>query len=206
MARDFEVQASKVPEVTLGFWMIKILATTLGETAGDTVTMTWLKADVMVNTGYLVGSAIFLSVLIVLVAVQIAAKRFHPFLYWATIVASTTCRHDDGRLCHPLAGHRLYWRLTAPVHLPDDGAGTLVPVGGHHLGEHGEHAAGRGLLLGGDYIFADARNRPWRLDRRYAVLDTEAGRWSLAPDWRSLPLSTTGRVCRGSCCSGPPSF
>ena len=79
-----------MPEVTLGFWIIKILATTLGETAGDTVTMTWLKADVMVNTGYLVGSAIFLSLLILLVGLQIAAKKFHPFLYWATIVASTT--------------------------------------------------------------------------------------------------------------------
>jgi uncharacterized membrane-anchored protein len=90
MTRDFEVQASKVPEVTLGFWMIKILATTLGETGGDTVTMTWLKADTMVNAGYLVGSAIFLSLLIVLVAAQIAAKRFQPFLYWATIAASTT--------------------------------------------------------------------------------------------------------------------
>src|SRR5215475_6342926 len=90
MARDFEFLASKVPEVTLGFWIIKILATTLGETGGDTVTMTWLKADVMVNAGYLVGSAIFLSLLIVLVAAQIAAKRFHPFLYWATIAASTT--------------------------------------------------------------------------------------------------------------------
>jgi uncharacterized membrane-anchored protein len=81
---------SKVPEVTLGFWIIKILATTLGETGGDTVTMTWLKADVMVNAGYLVGSAIFLSALIVLVIAQIVARKFHPFLYWATIVASTT--------------------------------------------------------------------------------------------------------------------
>src|SRR5262245_14499931 len=80
---------SKVPEITLGFWIIKILATTLGETGGDAVTMTWLRADVMVNAGYLVGSAIFLTVLIALVAVQIAAKRFHPFLYWSTIVAST---------------------------------------------------------------------------------------------------------------------
>ena len=78
MARDFEVQASKVPEVTFGFWVIKILATTLGETAGDTVTMTWFKADVMVNSGYLVGCAIFLSALILLVAIQIAAKKFHP--------------------------------------------------------------------------------------------------------------------------------
>ena len=81
---------TKVPEVTLGFWIIKILATTLGETGGDAVTMTWLKADVMANAGYLVGSAIFLTALIVLVSIQIATKRFHPFLYWSTIVASTT--------------------------------------------------------------------------------------------------------------------
>jgi uncharacterized membrane-anchored protein len=81
---------SKVPKVTLGFWIIKILATTLGETGGDTITMTWLKADVMVNSGYLVGSGIFLTLLVVLVVAQILARKFHPFLYWATIVASTT--------------------------------------------------------------------------------------------------------------------
>src|SRR5690242_21830943 len=75
--------ASKVPAVTLGFWIIKILATTLGETGGDTVTMT-------MNLGYLIGTAIFLGLLVLLVAWQIAAKRFHPFLYWATIIASTT--------------------------------------------------------------------------------------------------------------------
>ena len=90
MTHNSEPHASKVPGVTLGFWIIKILATTLGETAGDTVTMTWLRADVVVNSGYLVGSAIFLSVLIVLVGIQIATKKFHPFLYWAVIVASTT--------------------------------------------------------------------------------------------------------------------
>jgi uncharacterized membrane-anchored protein len=75
--------SSKVPAVTLTFWIIKIVATTLGETGGDTVSMT-------MNLGYLVGTAIFLSVLVVLVAVQIAAKKFHPALYWATIIASTT--------------------------------------------------------------------------------------------------------------------
>jgi uncharacterized membrane-anchored protein len=74
---------SKVPEVTLFFWIIKIAATTMGETGGDTVTMT-------LNWGYLLGTALFLGVLIVLVIAQIFAKRFHPFLYWATIVASTT--------------------------------------------------------------------------------------------------------------------
>ena len=75
--------ASKVPAVSLGFWIIKILATTLGETGGDTVTMT-------MNMGYLTGTFIFLSLLVVLIVLQITAKRFHPFLYWATIVASTT--------------------------------------------------------------------------------------------------------------------
>lgn len=75
--------ASKVPEVTLGFWIVKIAATTLGETGGDTVTMT-------MDLGYLTGTAIFLLVLMVLVGLQIAAVKFHPFLYWTTIVASTT--------------------------------------------------------------------------------------------------------------------
>jgi uncharacterized membrane-anchored protein len=74
---------SKVPAVTLGFWIIKIAATTLGETGGDSVTMT-------LNWGYLTGTAIFLSALVVLVVLQIAAKKFNPILYWATIVASTT--------------------------------------------------------------------------------------------------------------------
>jgi uncharacterized membrane-anchored protein len=83
---------SKVPAVTLGFWIIKILATTLGETGGDTVTMTWLgetTSDANPN-GYLIGTAIFAALLVVLVVFQILARRFHPFLYWATIVASTT--------------------------------------------------------------------------------------------------------------------
>jgi uncharacterized membrane-anchored protein len=80
---DSKAILSKVPAVTLTFWVIKILATTLGETGGDTVTMT-------MNLGYLTGTAIFLSLLVVLVAVQIAARKFHPFLYWATIIASTT--------------------------------------------------------------------------------------------------------------------
>lgn len=71
-----------MPAVTLGFWIIKILATTLGETAGDTVSMT-------LDLGYLVGSAIFLTILLALVWLQIAARRFHAALYWATLIAST---------------------------------------------------------------------------------------------------------------------
>jgi len=74
---------SKVPAVTLTFWVIKILATTLGETGGDTVSMT-------MNLGYLVGTAIFATALVLFVVLQIRARAFHPFLYWATIIASTT--------------------------------------------------------------------------------------------------------------------
>lgn len=77
------VSESKVPEVTLGFWIIKIAATTLGETGGDTITMT-------LNWGYLAGTCLFLAAMVVLVAAQIRARKFNPALYWATIVASTT--------------------------------------------------------------------------------------------------------------------
>jgi uncharacterized membrane-anchored protein len=89
---DVRAVLSKVPAVTLTFWIIKIAATTLGETGGDAVTMSWLgeTTDHPVANGYLIGTAIFAAALLVLVILQIAAKKFHPFLYWATIVASTT--------------------------------------------------------------------------------------------------------------------
>ena len=78
-----DIALSKVPEVTLLFWVIKIAATTLGETGGDAVSMS-------MHLGYLVGTAIFAGVFIVAVAAQIKAKRFHPLLYWTTIIATTT--------------------------------------------------------------------------------------------------------------------
>lgn len=74
---------SKVPQVTLMFWVIKIFATTLGETGGDAVTMTW-------KLGYAVGSLIFLGFFAVTLAAQVASKRYHPFVYWAVVVATTT--------------------------------------------------------------------------------------------------------------------
>jgi uncharacterized membrane-anchored protein len=86
---------TKVPAVTLGFWVIKILATTLGETGGDSVSMSWLgettpEAGAGGMNGYLVGSAIFGALFLVLLWAQIRSRRFSPWLYWATIVASTT--------------------------------------------------------------------------------------------------------------------
>jgi uncharacterized membrane-anchored protein len=83
---------AKVPQITFLFWIIKILATTLGETGGDAVTMSWLgettsRAE---PAGYLIGTGLFGVIFIVAVLVQIRAKKFHPFIYWLTIVATTT--------------------------------------------------------------------------------------------------------------------
>ncbi|MGA9866899.1 MAG: hypothetical protein WBQ75_10740 [Acetobacteraceae bacterium] len=83
MSSIVERGLAKVPAVTLGFWIIKIAATTLGETGGDAVSMS-------MQLGYAVASGIFIGVFVIAVAAQIAAKRFHPFLYWAVIVATTT--------------------------------------------------------------------------------------------------------------------
>jgi uncharacterized membrane-anchored protein len=83
MTTSSESAVSKVPEVTLVFWITKILATTLGETGGDAVSMS-------MDLGYLVGTGIFAVIFAVAVGLQIAAKKFHPFLYWATIIATTT--------------------------------------------------------------------------------------------------------------------
>jgi uncharacterized membrane-anchored protein len=86
---------AKVPAVTLAFWVIKILATTLGETGGDAVSMSWLgettpTAGNGALNGYLVGTAIFGVLLVACVWLQVRARRFKPWLYWATIIASTT--------------------------------------------------------------------------------------------------------------------
>jgi uncharacterized membrane-anchored protein len=83
MNHSGEALLSKVPEITLGFWIIKILATTLGETGGDAVSMS-------MNLGYLLGTAIFAALFAIAVAAQISAKRFRPWLYWLTIIATTT--------------------------------------------------------------------------------------------------------------------
>jgi uncharacterized membrane-anchored protein len=83
MKSSVEEGRSKVPEVTLGFWLIKILATTLGETGGDAVSMS-------MNLGYAVSSLIFIAIFAAAVAAQIRSKAFHPFLYWFVIVATTT--------------------------------------------------------------------------------------------------------------------
>jgi len=83
MNSEMEAEFSKVPEVTLLFWIVKIAATTLGETGGDAVSMS-------MNLGYLVGTAIFAALFALAVSAQVSAKRYHPLLYWTTIIATTT--------------------------------------------------------------------------------------------------------------------
>jgi len=201
MTHDSQIY-SKVPEVTLGFWIIKILATTLGETGGDSVTMTWLKADVMANSGYLIGSAIFLSALIVLVLIQIAARKFHPFLYWATIVASTTfgttladfatrslgIGYTGGSLllfgCLMLVLALWYWsEKTISVNT----VSTPRVEAFYWTAITFSQTLGTAL---GDWI-ADTGH-----------LGYEAAHWCSLRDWQSLPLCTTGRMCLACCCSG----
>ncbi len=81
--RPARARFAKVPEVTFGFWATKVLATTLGETGGDAVTMS-------LGLGYLAGTAIFATLFVALVAAQVATTGFHPFLFWTVIVATTT--------------------------------------------------------------------------------------------------------------------
>jgi uncharacterized membrane-anchored protein len=89
--RELSDTLAKVPAVTLGFWVIKILATTLGETGGDALTMSVFHADTNAhNGGYLIGTGIFLAVFIVTVAAQISTTKFNAWIYWLAIVASTT--------------------------------------------------------------------------------------------------------------------
>src|ERR1700728_3584558 len=80
---DQDIERSKVPEITLVFWIIKILATTLGETGGDAVSMS-------MNLGYAVSSFIFIGIFVIAVIAQISAKAFHPWLYWLVVIATTT--------------------------------------------------------------------------------------------------------------------
>jgi uncharacterized membrane-anchored protein len=83
LSRSSDIWTSKVPEVTLAFWIIKIAATTVGETGGDALSMT-------LNLGYALSTTVFFALFIVTVATQVASKSFHRFLYWAVIVATTT--------------------------------------------------------------------------------------------------------------------
>src|ERR1700710_1453243 len=96
-----DIERSKVPEVTLVFWIIKVLATTLGETGGDAVSMS-------MNLGYAVSSFIFIGIFAVAVVAQMAAKKFHPFLYWLVVIATTTAGTTMAAFCDSVACNAVY--------------------------------------------------------------------------------------------------
>jgi len=124
---------SKVPEVTLGFWVIKVLATTLGETGGDAVTMS-------MNLGYAIGSFIFIGIFAAAVVAQIYAKAFHPFLYWITIVATTTLGTTMADFADRSLGIGYFRRIVDSVRGANCLPRRMALVGGLHLRQHRRHA------------------------------------------------------------------
>jgi hypothetical protein len=191
--------ASKVPEVTLVFWVIKIAATTLGETAGDAVTMTF-------DWGYLAGSVLFIALLIVLVAWQIAAKRFHRVLYWATIVASTTA----GTALADFADRSLGVGYAGGAALLF--AALMATLGAWYWA--------LGSISVATVSAPKAEAFYWLAITVSQTLGTALGDWTaddtglgyegaalvLPRGWPRSPHSISGAISRGCFCSGPPSF
>ena len=187
---------SKVPEVTLVFWVIKIAATTLGETGGDAVSMS-------MNLGYLIGTAIFARDLpgrgiradqgqnLPAAAVLDDDHRHHHG------------RHDAGRLRRPLAGYRICRRLGAAARLAAGLPVRLASHAGLGIGRHRQFAESRDVLLVDDHVLADAGHRARRLDRRQrrVGLRRRGGRVR-RPAGRGRRGILLDAMSRGPCCSG----
>ena len=187
---------SKVPEVTLIFWIIKIAATTLGETGGDTVSMS-------MNLGYLVGTAIFAAIFLVAVAAQIKAKGFHPFLYWTTIIATTTVGTTLADFADRSLGIGYAGGASSTIYLADGVTVHLVSVTWYGISRYHQFSKGRDVLLDDNHVFSDLRDCTRRLDRRH-------GRTWLrrrcdgiqCPCWHLWLRRTTGQTYLVLCCSG----
>ncbi len=119
------------------------------------------------GTGYLIGTGIFGVIFIVAVLVQIRAKKFHPFLYWLTIVATTTVGTTLADYCTTVARHRLHRRFNYLAHLCDCVASDLAVVDREHIDRNGEYAEGRNFLLGDDHVLPDLGDGAWRLGGRH---------------------------------------
>ncbi len=199
MGNASEKALSKVPEVTLVFWIIKIAATTLGETGGDAVSMS-------MNLGYLVGTAIFAVVFIAAVVAQIFTKRFHPYLYWATIIASTTvgttlADFADRSLGIGYAGGTtlLFSLLMASLSVWYWSLGSIsVDTVSSPKAEIFYWVT---IMFSQTLGTALGDGRPTR-----PALAIVAGHWSSAPYWRALLRRTTGPAYPELCSSGWPSF
>ena len=197
---------SKVPAVTLGFWIIKILATTLGETGGDAVTMSMLHADKNAhNGGYLIGMGIFLAIFVAAVVAQILTKKFNPWVYWIAIVASTTV----GTAMADFFDRSLGIGYTGGLRSCSPSFWVRWPSGTSRWARS---------------TCKPSRRRRWRFStgsrscfrRRSAPLSAigwpttpasglRAARWCSAQGSPCSPPSTIGPISRGSSCFGRPS-
>ena len=159
--KSVENNLSKVPEVTLLFWVMKIAATTVGETGGDMVSMS-------MNLGYLLSTAIFAVIFIVAVIIQIKAKAFHPYIYWFTIIATTTVGTTMADFCDRSLGRRLRGRFLDPFHPTDGLVIHLVQDPGHGGRGFGLRAEIRDVLLGDHHVLPDPGHGLGGLDGRFA--------------------------------------
>lgn len=159
MEKSLKHSFAKVPAITLGFWVIKILATTLGETGGDAVSMS-------MNFGYLVSTAIFMVVFVGAVIAQLRAPKFHPYLYWGTIVASTTVGTTMADFATRSLGigyaggsALLLALLIACLFFWHRSLGTIdvASISSPKIGV---------LLLADDHVFSNFRDCSWGLDGR----------------------------------------
>ena len=166
---NLDAIAVKVPQVTILFWIIKILATTLGETGGDAVTMSWLgetTPDAQAG-GYLIGTAIFGVIFIAAVLVQDQSEKISSLPLLVNDRRNDDGRHDAGRLLHQIARHRLHWRLDHAARLCGCVAFGLALVDGEHIHRNGEYAEGRSFLLGDNHVLPDVGDGAWRLGSRH---------------------------------------
>ena len=190
---------SKAPEVTVWFWVIKVLATTLGETGGDAVTMS-------MDMGYAIGSIIFIGIFAALIAAQISAKAFHPLLYWVTIVATTTL----GTTMADFADRSLgigYSGGSAILFV-----GLIASLAAWRWSEGSIsvntrcYAPGRDVLLGRDPVLADARNGSGRLDGRHERAWLRGRAVVFAAGLVAVVAAYFTRKYRLLCCFGRRSF
>jgi uncharacterized membrane-anchored protein len=156
---EFKKSLSKVPEVTLAFWIIKIAATTLGETGGDAVSMT-------MQLGYALASIILIGIVIVAVFVQIMAKSFHPLLYWAVIVATTTAGTTMADFADRSLGMGYPGGASILFVLLLGSLGVWYWSEGLRLGQFNHDTKGGNVLLGNDHVFPNLGNGARRLDGR----------------------------------------
>ena len=194
---------SKVPEVTFGFWVIKIAATTLGETGGDWVTMS-------LSLGYLIGTGIFTAIFVGLVAAQINAGKFRPFLYWATIVATTTLGTTIADFTDRSLGIGYPGGVAIVLSLLlaslaiwywVDGTVSVQSITSH--GSSGSTGAPSCFHRRSARHSATGSQAPTAVDWAWA---TNTAQSSSALGWRWWPRSISGRDCRAPCCFGRLSF